>query len=138
MKEKMTQQELVFYKLYTEYKKDPERYVQIWEFVGEIQIIELNRWELMSYTCVHRVFEVCRDNPDVFVRRKTRGKSGSTYYQYKIRKGANVDMLRDDKLVRLYNRITGKKVPTPTEKMLVENKQLIRDFDAAPTVGKTV
>lgn len=109
---KIIQKQLAFYKLYSEYKADPKRFVQIWEFVGEIHVKELHRWGLMSYTCVHRVFEVFRENPGLIERRKVTGKSGARYFEYRIAPNPSVDKIRDDALRSFYAKITGKPVPS--------------------------
>lgn len=105
MKYKTTQQQMAFYKLYEERKKDPERYVAIWEFVGEIFIKPTNKWELMSYTCPHRVFEVYQENPDLIERKMLIGKSGAHYYGYRLNINVSVEYIKDEKLKDFYKLI---------------------------------
>ena len=105
MRNKLTQKELVFYKLYKSYKENKEKFVAVWEFVGEIHIEELHRWELMSYTCVHRAFEIFDENPGLVERRWITGKSGSHYYQYRFAPNASAEKIMDTKLASFYRKI---------------------------------
>ena len=104
---KITQKKAAFYKLYKEFKEDPKRYVAIWEFVGEIYVEPINKWVLMSYTCPHRVFEVYSENPGLIERKMLQGKSGSSYYGYRIREGVTVDDIEEDTLREFYALIRG-------------------------------
>lgn len=102
-KEKITQQQMAFYKLYEERKKNPERYVAIWEFVGEIFIKELKKWELMSYTCPHRVFELFSDNLGLIERTMLTGKSGAHYYGYRFILKVKPENIKSDSILSFYN-----------------------------------
>ena len=81
---KISQKQLAFYKLYKSYKSDPNEYVNIWDFVGEIYIEEINEWHLMSYKCPTRLTDLYQENLMIIDRRKTTGKSGAEYYQYRL------------------------------------------------------
>lgn len=105
MRKKLTQTQLAFYKLYTEHKLNPERFVKIWEFVGEIHLKELGEWGLMSYTCVHRVFEIFSDNPGLVERQMTKGKSGARYYEYRITPSPRVELIKDESLRSLLEKV---------------------------------
>lgn len=109
-KEKTTQQQMAFYKLYEERKKDPERYVAIWEFVGEIFIKEINKWELMSYTCPHRVFELYDENPQLMERKMLKGKTGAHYYGYRFVPDVSSEKIKSESIFKFYNLIKSKKV----------------------------
>ncbi len=119
MKKKITQKELVFYKLYKERQKDKERYVNVWEFIGEMFIEELNTWGFMSYTCVHRAFEVYDDNAGLVERIKVTGKSGSKYYAYRLSLDVTIVNIKDEKLLKLYK--TLKRYETDTTKTKGKN-----------------
>lgn len=105
MRNRLTQKEMVFYKLYKSFKADPEKYVNVWEFVGEIHIEELGRWELMSYTAVHRAYEIFDENPGLVQRQKVRGRSGARYYQYRIAPNPQPELILDEVLQKFYRKI---------------------------------
>lgn len=100
-----TQRELAFYKLYVEFKLDPERYVQTWEFGGEIQIKPMNKWALMTYKCPARLSEIYLQNPGLLDRKKFTGKSGSTYFGYRIAPSPSATKIKDEKLLAFYGKI---------------------------------
>lgn len=104
-KNKITSKQLAFYKLYSEFRKDPDRYVNAWEFVGEIHLSEINVWGLMSYSCPRRVIEIMNENPRLLERRMTTGKSGSRYYQYRFRQGVQPDDVVEESIKQIYTRI---------------------------------
>jgi hypothetical protein len=105
LKNKITQQEIAFYKLYSERKTNKERFIPVWEFVGEFFIKDLNRWELMSYTCPHRVFEIYSENPELIERKMLTGKSGSRYYGYRLNQKCNASLIKSPKLISFYKLI---------------------------------
>ena len=107
-KEKITQQQMAFYKLYTEHHKDAERFVAIWELVGEIFIKELNKWELMSYTCPHRVFELYSENAGLIERKMLTGKSGAHYYGYRLVLQPKAEYIKNESLFEFYKLIKSK------------------------------
>lgn len=100
-----TQKELVFYKLYTSYYEDKERWVKAWEFVGEICVKELGKWALMSYKTPANGVAIFFENPGLIERRKTRGKSGALYYEYRIAPLPNETKIKDGKLLAFYRKI---------------------------------
>ena len=102
---KVTQKEMVFYKLYIERAKDPVRFVATWEFGGEMFIKELNEWVLMSYKCPTRLTELFQDNPTLIERDVIVGKSGSEYYGYRFKEGCSMDDIRDQTLRDFYKLI---------------------------------
>lgn len=102
---KVTQKEMVFYKLYIERVKDPERYVPTWEFGGEMFIKELNEWVLMSYKCPTRLTELIQDNPSLIERDVIKGKSGAEYYGYRFKEGCSMDDISDQSLKDFYRLI---------------------------------
>jgi len=102
---KITQKELVFYKLYKERQLNKERFVNVWEFIGEIFLEELGVWGYMSYTCVHRAFEVFDDNTGLIERKKVTGKSGSRYYAYRLAPDVKAENIKDEKLLSFYKRV---------------------------------
>lgn len=102
---KITLKQMAFYLLYQNYKTTPENYVDVWKFVGELYIKELGKWVLMSYTCVHRAFEIFDENPGLVERQKVRGKSGARYFQYRIAPMPSADKIKDPSLLAFYNKI---------------------------------
>lgn len=104
-KDTITQQEMAFYKLYIERGKDPLRFVPTWEFGGEMLIEELNTWVLMSYKCPTRLTEIYQKNPGLLQRQLTTGRSGSSFYEYRINPSVSVENIRDPKLIKFYQRI---------------------------------
>lgn len=106
MKNKITQKQLAFYKLYKKFKDNHEEYLDTWEFGGEIHIIELGRWELMSYKCPARLSDIYNENPDFLERRIVTGKSGSKYFQYRITNISNpIEKLVDPILLEFYRKV---------------------------------
>lgn len=102
---KFTQKELVFYKLYSAYKEDPKRWVAAWEFVGEVFVKELGKWAFMSYKAPANGVAVFFENPGLILRRKTVGKSGSRYYEYRICDNPSPEKIADKKLYDFYKKI---------------------------------
>lgn len=81
---KISQKQMVFYKLLTEAKKDRSRFVPAWEFGGEMYISELDTWVLMSYKCPTRLTDIYQENPGLLEREIIEGKSGASYYGYRL------------------------------------------------------
>lgn len=96
---------MFFYKLYRAYKEDPERWVKIWEFVGEMFIEELNTWVLMSYKTPTNGSEIFFDNPKLVERRKVVGKTGARYFEYRLAPNPSVDKIQEQKLLDFYLKI---------------------------------
>lgn len=94
---------MFFYKLYTEAKKDKNRFVAAWEFVGEMFIKELNTWVLMSYKTPANGAKIYFENPGLIERTTISGKSGSYYYGYRIVGGT--DLIADKILIDFYREI---------------------------------
>lgn len=104
-KRKITSKQLAFYKLYSEFRKDPARYVSAWEFVGEIHLQEIGVWGLMSYSCPRRVIEIFNENPNLLERRKTTGKSGARYFQYRFKQTVQPTDIIEESVSEIYKRI---------------------------------
>ena len=102
---KVTQKQMAFYKLLCESIKEKERYVSTWEFIGEMCIGELNEWVLMSYKCPTRLTDLFQENPDLLERKLVTGKSGATYYAYRLRVGGSKNDIKDVSILKFYNRI---------------------------------
>lgn len=102
---KITQKEMVFFKLHQEFYKNPNRYVPTWEFGGEMYMPKLKTWVLMSYKCPTRLTDIYQENPGLLERELVKGKSGAEYYAYRIAKGALGVSIRDIKLVDFYKKI---------------------------------
>jgi len=102
---KITQKQLAFYKLYQARKEDRGRYVPTWEFGGEIFVAELNLWGLMSYKCPTRLTDIFQENIGLLERVQIKGKSGSKYFAYRFAANVSRELIKDEKLMKLYNAI---------------------------------
>lgn len=102
---KLTQKELVFYMLWKSYKQDPEKYLEVWRFIGEVYVEEVRQHGFMSYICVHRTFEVFDTNPGLVERIKVTGKSGSKFYAYRLSKNATSKTIVDQDIQAFYKKI---------------------------------
>lgn len=105
---KTTQKQAAFYKLYSEYKKDPERYIPTWEFVGEMLVKPLGVWVLMSYKCPARLSDLTIENPNLLVRKSIKGKSGANYYGYKFKQNVTILDIKDPEMRVFYQLIKSK------------------------------
>lgn len=106
---KIRQADLVFYKLYQGYKANTDKYLSAWEFGGELYISELKKWEIMSYKCPARLSELYSEktNIDKLIDRKmVSGKSGSSYYAYKLTRQPRSSDFTDQKLSKFFSLIT--------------------------------
>ncbi len=105
MRKKITQEQMVFYKLYSAFREDAERFVPAWEFGGEMFIKELGKWVLMSYKCPTRLTDLFQENPTLLERKEVMGKSGSTYFAYRFRPGVSRADIQDESIRELYDRV---------------------------------
>lgn len=96
---KISQKQLAFYLLYRGYKEHPTEFIPTWRFVGEIDVKELNRWEMASYKCPARLSDIMQENPNLLEREMVTGKSGAKYYQYRIRDGMRSEDIKDPSLI---------------------------------------
>jgi len=101
----ITQKQMAFYKLLEERKKDQRRYVATWEFVGEMYISQLNTWVMMSYKCPTRLTDLFQENPKLLERTEIQGKSGATYFAYRIREGGSRSDIEDPTLLNFLLKI---------------------------------
>lgn len=101
---KIRQIDLVFYKLYIEFKKDPLRLIPAWEFVGEILIEPYQQWYLMSYKCPAQLSTLYLGN-SFLEREYITGKSGAKYYGYRVKRGVNETDIKDHKTLEFYRSI---------------------------------
>lgn len=67
-------------------ERSPDRYVPIYDFIGDKKIVSLDRWVLFSHRAPARVTELFYDGK--LDRRMVKGKS-SYYYEYCLRSNAN-------------------------------------------------
>lgn len=111
MKKKLTQTEAVFYRMYSEHRKDKQRtpfplkeLIPVHGFMGEIYAEELDLWGYVSYEVGARISELYGDNPGLFYRDMITGKSGAKYYGYRIADDAHPNMIRDPKLKAIYEK----------------------------------
>lgn len=111
MRNRITQKQLAFYKLYIERKLDPTRYVNTWEFGGEILIKEFGKWGLMTYKCPTRLTDIFQENPWLLKRERITGKSGSKYYAYRFADNASMELIEDPSLREFYRKIKMSAIP---------------------------
>lgn len=104
----VTQKQVAFYKLYSSWLEDKERYVPLWEFLGEMYIKPINTWVLMSYKCPTRLSDIFNENPTLLERKLITGKSGSVYFGYRLRIGVKPEDILDPKLYEFYKLIKSK------------------------------
>lgn len=111
MKKKLTQYEAIFYRMYTEHRKDKDRapfplkeLIPVHDFMGEIYSEEMELWGFVSYEVGARISELFSDNPGLFHREMITGKSGAKYYGYRIADTATGEMIRDPKLKSVYEK----------------------------------
>lgn len=102
---KVTQKQMVFYKLYSSRAEDPQRYVLTWECLGEMLIKPLNEWVLMSYKCPTRLTDLFQENPTLLERMLIKGKSGAEYYGYRFKEGVTGRDILDKKILAFYHKI---------------------------------
>lgn len=105
MKKKLTQKEMTFYVLYKAFKKEPERFVPAWEFVGEVFVEELQMWAFMSYKTPANGVAIYFENPGLIERQTVRGKSGAKYYAYRIAPNPSAAKIADASLLAFYRKI---------------------------------
>lgn len=110
MKRKLTQKEAIFWKLYQRFKLKNADYMPVHELMGEIYCEPLAKWGYVSYECSARASEIIKENPALIQRSIIRGRSGATYYGYRINPAALPWMVVDPKLAAFYRSIGGKKV----------------------------
>ena len=102
---KITQKQAVFYKLYKARLENKEKYVPIWEFLGEILVEERGEWVFMSYKCPTRLTDIYQENPGLLEREYITGRSGAMYYGYRFPERVTTDLIKDPKLLSFFNSI---------------------------------
>lgn len=107
-RKKITMQEAIFYKLYKTRKEDAEEYTPVWALIGEIYIPEFHKWAFVSYEVAARCCELYQENPGLFDRRMTTGKSGSRYYEYRFSPSANAELILKPSLHQFYKELKRK------------------------------
>lgn len=123
MAKKITQKQMVFTKLYLEFKKDPDRLIPIFEFVGEMEIPQFKRWVLMSYKCPARLTEIFQENPDLLHREWIKGKSGARYYGYKIKKTVQSEDVQEKTVKDIYESLKRASInPQPVQEVVQNNE----------------
>lgn len=107
-KNKITQHQGIFYQLYKSRGEDPEKYIPIWQLIGEVEIPELGQWVFISYEVSARMSELKKANPDLFQFIEVTGKTGAKYNAYRIKLNVSVEDIRDSELLAFYKRIKHK------------------------------
>lgn len=102
---KITQEKAVFYILWKAFKENPQQFIPAWRFVGELHIKELNTWFFMSYKCPTNGLEIYNKNPQLIERRKTTGKTGARYYEYRIAPNPSSSRILDADLLAFYKKL---------------------------------
>jgi len=142
MKNGISQKEAIFYQLYARFKSKNTDYLPVHALMGEVYCKELNRWGYVSYECSARASEMITENPGLLMRTRLTGKSGARYYGYRISPAANIELIKDPRLLTFYRKISGNKDRTERDKMLAENKKRVEEFDkeweASRAAKKTV
>lgn len=101
-KNKINQKMMVFYILWKAYRENPEQYVPVWRFLGEIFIEELKQNVFASYKCPANGVDLFFENPDLIERRNTTGKSGAKYYEYRIKPNPSAEKIKDPIIFEFY------------------------------------
>ncbi len=109
-KKKITQKEAIFYKLYQAYKDKKGEYIPVFEFMGETYAKEVGLWGYVSHECSARCSEMVRENRGLIQSTPIKGKSGATFYGYRINPEAKADSEFDPSLRPFYKKI--KRQPT--------------------------
>jgi len=107
IRKKITQHEAIFYQLYKKRKVDPNEYTPIWQLIGEVYCEELRVWGFVSYEVSARMSELYKDNPSLFERVQVTGKTGATYYAYRIAVRAKANKIANSDLLRFFQEIKG-------------------------------
>lgn len=118
MKKRVTQKEVIFYILYQAYKQNPDEYIPVYDLMGEIYIPELSLWGYVSYECSARASEIRRENPGLIEITTITGKTGAKYFGYKFNSKANIELIKDEKLLSFYKILKIKNL----EKIEYDNK----------------
>lgn len=101
--------EAIFYRLYRHFKSpERERYVPVFEFMGEVHCPEVKRWGFVSFEVSARLSEIFKENPGLIERKLIYGKSGNTYYGYRIGPNPDPALFKDQKLYDFYQVIKPK------------------------------
>lgn len=107
---RITQHQAIFYRLWRNRIAGGNRYIPIYEFIGEVFIEELGRWAYVSYEIPARMSEIFSGNPGLLARERVTGKSGALYYQYRIHSDATADTIADPDLRAFRNRLEAARV----------------------------
>lgn len=99
---KISQKQIALHLLMKSNRENPTEYLPAWRFVGEFVIPELTVWVMASYKCPARLSDIYTENPEFLERTDIHGKSGSTYYGYRIK---DPSKLQDQKLIAFCERI---------------------------------
>lgn len=102
---KITQRQAIFYQLYQKRKEAPEEYTPIYKLIGEVYCKELDLYGFVSYEVSARTSELNSMNPGLLERQMIYGKSGSSYYGYRIAQNVTADTIKDDDIKAFYFKI---------------------------------
>ena len=106
MRNKVTQIQTIFYRLYKHFKSEKrEEYIPIFDFIGEIWIEEIGEWGFMSYKLPARFADLKRENPKLLEFKSVTGKSGATYYAYRLALDVSMEDIQESKLLDFYKKI---------------------------------
>lgn len=122
-----TQKEAIFYTLYTLFKAKDEKYLPVHKLMGEVFVKETNQWGYASYECSARASEMIKENPGLLMRTRLTGKSGASYYGYRISPMAKPELIKDEKLFAFYKRITGKRILSTQDEHRAHAKALVEE-----------
>lgn len=99
---KVTQYQGIFYQLYRARKEDPEKYIPIWQLIGEVLVDEVGKWAFISYEVSARMSEMFSENPRLFERTEVIGKTGAKYYAYRISRNVRPEDIVNPELKKFY------------------------------------
>jgi len=102
---KVTQTQAIFYKLYEARKVDREKYIPIFELIGEVYVKPVGVWGFVSYEVSARMSELYAKNPKLFERVRITGKSGAKYFAYRLSLNVTPADIVDLDLKEFYDKV---------------------------------
>lgn len=120
----LTMHEAIFYRLYkanreAKAKGQAPELIPVHAFMGEIYCPELGKWGYVSHECSARASELWKKNVDPFTQQRLiyredmTGKSGATFYGYRIHPKASASCITDPNLKAFYERLRARAAPVP-------------------------
>lgn len=133
---KLTQMQVAMYILIMNKWLGGNKLIPVYDFMGERYISELGKWGYISYECSARLSKMYSDNPGLLYREKIHGRSGASFYGYKIRESAQPSNILSKELRDVYDIMAAKRknnslviVPPPRtmqEKIAMEVQKAVQ------------